>query len=116
MPKIKPWAAAGYEGPHVTVLAGLQNALPNTKIRHVAELGVARGGRRDDDGFDLLQQPGGGVCDCGAGILLHEADACLGIRVTDRDQLGFRRSGCGTDVVPSPGARAYDADLKPAQL
>jgi beta-glucosidase len=42
-----PWAAAGYEGPHVTVLAGLRNALPNTNIRHaagVAIVGEDRGG------------------------------------------------------------------------
>ena len=52
----------------------------------------------------------------GAGILLHEADAHLGIRLADRDQLGIRGGRRGTDVVSPPGARAYDADLEPAQL
>ena len=40
-----PWAAAGYEGPHVTVLGGLQNALPNTKIRYTAGVAIADGDR-----------------------------------------------------------------------
>jgi beta-glucosidase len=43
-----PWAAAGYEGPHVTVLAGLRNALPKTEIRHAT--GVAITGE-DRDGI-----------------------------------------------------------------
>ena len=29
-----PWAAAGYEEPSVTVLAGLREALPNAKVVH----------------------------------------------------------------------------------
>ncbi len=29
-----PWAAAGYEEPSVTVLAGLREALPNTTVVH----------------------------------------------------------------------------------
>src|SRR6185436_967180 len=83
---------------------------------HVAQLGVARGRRRDDHGLDLLQQPGGRVGDRGAGILFHEADARLGIRLTDGDQLGVGRSRRGTHVVPPPGAHTYHADLEPAQL
>jgi beta-glucosidase len=30
-----PWAAAGYEEPNVTVLAGLREALPNAQVEHV---------------------------------------------------------------------------------
>ena len=29
-----PWAAAGYEEPSVTVLAGLREALPNARVEH----------------------------------------------------------------------------------
>jgi beta-glucosidase len=36
-----PWAAAGYEGPHVTVLDGLQAALPDTEIRHACGVAIA---------------------------------------------------------------------------
>ncbi|HUL83226.1 MAG TPA: glycoside hydrolase family 3 N-terminal domain-containing protein [Gammaproteobacteria bacterium] len=36
-----PWAAAGYEEPSVTVLAGLRAALPNARIEHAAGATIA---------------------------------------------------------------------------
>ena len=36
-----PWAAAGYHEPHVTVLAGLHAALPDTHIRHARGVAIA---------------------------------------------------------------------------
>ena len=36
-----PWAAAGYEQPSVTVLAGLREALPNAKVAHAEGVTIA---------------------------------------------------------------------------
>ena len=36
-----PWAAAGYEEPNVTVLAGLREALPHAQIEHAAGVTIA---------------------------------------------------------------------------
>jgi beta-glucosidase len=39
------WAAAAYEEPHVSVLAGLHSALPRTEIRHAAGVPIRDGDR-----------------------------------------------------------------------
>ena len=36
-----PWAAAGYEEDHVTVLAGLQDAMPETEIRYTSGVAIS---------------------------------------------------------------------------
>jgi beta-glucosidase len=36
-----PWAAAGYEAPSVTLLAGLREALPNAQVEHAAGVAIA---------------------------------------------------------------------------
>ena len=38
-----PWAAAGYEEPNVTVLAGLREALPNAKVEHAEGVPISGG-------------------------------------------------------------------------
>jgi beta-glucosidase len=62
-----PWAAAGYEEPSVTVLAGLREALPNAQVAHAEGVTVA--------GADSSQVRGA------VELLSHDTDAvvlCLG--------------------------------------
>jgi beta-glucosidase len=49
-----PWAAAAYEEPHVSVLAGLRAGLPKTEIRHAAGVPI-----RDTEGANAAGVPMG---------------------------------------------------------
>ena len=55
-----PWAAAGYEEPSVTVLAGLREALPNTKVVHAEGVTISGADRSSiAAAVDLLSERSG---------------------------------------------------------
>ncbi len=61
-----PWAAAGYEAPHVSVMAGLREGLPKIEIRHASGVAIA-----DDDRSGIASAVG--LCEGSDAVLL-----CLG--------------------------------------
>jgi beta-glucosidase len=55
-----PWAAAAYEEPHVSVLAGLRAGLPHTEIRHAAGVAIREGSAGGDGNANATHDSEGG--------------------------------------------------------
>jgi beta-glucosidase len=92
------WAAAGYDEPHVSVLAGLRAGLPDTEIRCASGVTIA-----DDDraGIDAAV----GLCEGSDAVLL-----CLG---EASNMSGEAASRANPDLL-LPRAATADTVLVPA--